>query len=303
VTSTSSRRRLVGAASALAEGVWRLGFTVLGRARRQVAEWEPLGGGRVLVVAPHPDDETLGCGGTLVKHRRAGDMVRVVQVTDGRASRAGGLGAREMAARRQAEARQAMAILGVDLVWLGLPEREWREDDLLGRLRHVLAETRPALLYAPSPIDYHPEHVRVARVLAGAAVACPVRVFELGVPLGPLLPDLISDISQVEVESVRRAALAAYASQTGGIQNLRRLRRYAGAYWLGAGLVEPFWQLTPEAYQAVVAAAAARPTSFRGLRGRAFDDPLSFGVGWTARRQLARAAARAQRLAEPRPSA
>ena len=299
MTSTSCRRHLVGAAAAVAEGVWTLGCALLGRGGRTARRWQPLGGGRVLVLAPHPDDETLGCGGTLVKHRRAGDQVRVVQVTDGRASRAGGLGPQQMAARRQTEARQALATLGLDLVWLGLPEGEWRDDDLLTPLAELLAETRPAVVYAPSPIDYHPEHVRVARVLA-RVVASPVRVFELGVPLGPDLTNLVADTTSVE--PVRRAALAAYATQTLGTQNLRRLRRYAGAYWLGGGLAEPFWELSPEAFRAVVAAAAGRQTRFRGLRGRAFGDPLSYLVGWRARRRLARVAAAAPGSAAARPS-
>jgi LmbE family N-acetylglucosaminyl deacetylase len=254
----------------------------------------------VLVLAPHPDDETLGCGGTILQHRRAGDHVTVVQVTDGRASRAGGLGAPEMAARREAEAHQAMAILDADLVWLGLPEGAWDRSDLRPRLASLLADYKPALIYAPSPIDYHPEHVRVAAVLA-QVVASPVRVFELGVPLGPSLTNLVADITLVE--AVRRAALAAYVTQTLGTQNLRRLRRYAGAYWQGGGLAEPFWQLTPEAFQAVVAAEGSSPTRFRGLRGRAFDDPLSYLVGWPARRRLARVAAAAPRSAAIRPSA
>jgi LmbE family N-acetylglucosaminyl deacetylase len=284
----------VDAASALAEDVWTLGFAALGRRRRDVARWRPLGGGNVLVVAPHPDDETLGCGCTLLQHRRAGDQVRVLQVTDGRASRAGGLGPAEMAALRQVEARQAMASLGVDLVWLGLPEGAWQEDDLLVPLWSLLTDTRPSVVYAPSPIDYHPEHVRVARVLA-QVVSSMVRVFELGVPLGPHLTNLIADTTAVE--PVRRAALAAYRTQTLGTHNLRRLRRYAGAYWQGGGLVEPFCELSPEAYRAVVAAEALRPTRFRGLRGRAFGDPLSYLVGSTGRRRLARVAAAAQRSA------
>jgi LmbE family N-acetylglucosaminyl deacetylase len=298
VTSTSSRRRLIGAASALAEGVWARGFTALGLRRQEVARWEPLGGRRVLVVAPHPDDETLGCGGALVKHRRAGDPVRVVQVTDGRASRAGGLGPDEMAARRRDEAGRAMAALDVELVWLGLHESEWREHELLDHLAWLTAEESPSLIYAPSPIDYHPEHVRVAQALAQVA-RCTVRVFELGVPLGPTLTTLVADITQVE--DVRQTALAAYASQTLGISNLLRLRRYAGAYWQGAGLAEPFWELSPEAFRAVVAAEASRPTPYRGLRARAFGDLLSYLVGWRARRRLARVAAAARGPVAPAP--
>src|SRR3954468_23450678 len=58
---------------------------------------------KVLVVAAHPDDETIGCAGAIAAHLRAGDEVEVLIVTDGRGSRAGGLSPDEMARRRHIE--------------------------------------------------------------------------------------------------------------------------------------------------------------------------------------------------------
>ena len=80
--------------------------------------------GRVLVVAPHPDDEALGCGGALIQHRKQGDRVKVVFVTDGAAGgklgHYAGLNYREL---RRDEARRAGAILGVDeLVFWEYPD-------------------------------------------------------------------------------------------------------------------------------------------------------------------------------------
>jgi LmbE family N-acetylglucosaminyl deacetylase len=280
-----------------------------------------------LVVAPHPDDETLGCGGTLIAHRQAGDRVLVLQVTDGRASRAGGLSPDAMAARRRAEARKAMSRLQVELESLDLPEGAWQPSELETHLAAILAHTSPTIVYAPSPIDYHPEHVRVAGALAQALATAPeasrVRIYELGVPLGADLTNLVVDTTAVE--SARQAALAAYETQSRGFSGLRRLRRYAGEFWLGRGFAEPFWELSPAAYRAVVDSADAdlslagrRPvvqtadvalnsapsgvdqtaqparTAFRGLRPRAFGDPLSYLVGRAARRRLARAAAKAE---------
>jgi LmbE family N-acetylglucosaminyl deacetylase len=245
----------------------------------------------VLVLAPHPDDETLACGGTILRHLHAGDAVRVVMVTDGRASRAGGLDPYAMAGVRQREAHAAMAVLGAELDWLGLPEAAWSDADLRAPLAAALAVAD--LVYAPSPVDYHPEHLRTARVLASLVDRQPVRAYELGVPLGPTLTSLVVDTGAVE--GTRRAALAAYASQQQGIRNLRRLRRYAGAWWLGHGLAEPFWELSPSAYRAVVAAAAwcggMAPTPFRGFRARAFGDPLSYLAGQSERRRLVAVAA------------
>ena len=68
---------------------------------------------RVLVVAPHPDDEVFGCGGMLAWHTRVGAEVRVVVLSDGRAgdpdAKAG-----DIAERRVAESRAAGAELGID---------------------------------------------------------------------------------------------------------------------------------------------------------------------------------------------
>src|SRR5438874_10765646 len=75
-----------------------------GRAR----PFESPGEQRVLVVAAHPDDETIGCFATILSHLESGDAVRVLVVTDGSGSRAGGLGHErqrgvEMARRRGLE--------------------------------------------------------------------------------------------------------------------------------------------------------------------------------------------------------
>jgi len=70
---------------------------------------------RVLVVSPHPDDETLGCGGTLARLGRAGAEIWVVFVTDGRASHPSHpiLRPLDIKERRKSEARVSLGILGV----------------------------------------------------------------------------------------------------------------------------------------------------------------------------------------------
>ena len=64
---------------------------------------------RVLIVVAHPDDEALGCGGTIARHVASGDLVHVCFLTDGVGARGDDAGA---VARRNAAARQAVAILG-----------------------------------------------------------------------------------------------------------------------------------------------------------------------------------------------
>ena len=89
---------------------------------------------RVLVIAPHPDDEVLGCGGVLALHAMRGDRVRVVVLTDGAA---GG-----DAEAREAETRAAATVLGLEQVeFLGLEDGGLECDpDLVMRLSELLIE-------------------------------------------------------------------------------------------------------------------------------------------------------------------
>jgi LmbE family N-acetylglucosaminyl deacetylase len=80
--------------------------------------------GRVLVLAPHPDDETFGCGGTLLHHARQGDPIHAVFVCSGIAGDPDGLYDREkLSELRQQEARAAGAILGIGrFTFFGYPD-------------------------------------------------------------------------------------------------------------------------------------------------------------------------------------
>jgi LmbE family N-acetylglucosaminyl deacetylase len=270
--------------------LWRGVARVVGRCAGWAPEiWHSPGGQRVLVVAPHPDDE-IGCSGTLLLHRRAGDHVHVLHVTDGRRSRAGGLGPDAMAERRREEAAAITPVLGLaGARWLGLREGEWEEAALVPILRELLRETAPDVVYAPSRVDFHPEHTRVARCLAQAFVdtapdQLAVRVYQIQVPLTPLLVNLVAPMNSVAPEL--NAALRCYRTQLGSTERCVRMKLYAGALYDNTGLVEEFWQLNPDAYQRLHAARAGADAAFRGVRARPFTDPLTYLRGLGARRRL-----------------
>jgi LmbE family N-acetylglucosaminyl deacetylase len=117
------------------------------------------------------------------RHRQAGDAVTVAVATDGESQAAGSPRRDERDSRREAEA--VAARLGVGLHWLGLPEGEWSAEALREGLGAVLEQSAPAIVYAPSAVDFHPEHVAVARSLAavlGAASSVRIRVYPAQVP-------------------------------------------------------------------------------------------------------------------------
>jgi LmbE family N-acetylglucosaminyl deacetylase len=262
--------------------------------RPQPRTWRSSGDERVLVIAPHPDDETIGCGGTIALHARAGDQVTVAIVTDGGSSRAGGIERGRMVAIRRIEAERAIATLGreVRLVQMGLPEGEWQDAELMERLASLWTQVKPTLIYSPSRIDFHPEHVGVARALAAALGRCApkelraIRLYELQVPLTPLLTNLVSPISAVAVQ--KKEALSAYHSQRRALYNWpgRRGRYNAAFYGLDAP-VEAFWEISVTGYRALM--TSDERAAFRGIHTRPFTDGLAWLVGWQARRRARKA--------------
>jgi LmbE family N-acetylglucosaminyl deacetylase len=112
---------------------------------------------RVVVVSPHPDDETLACGGLLAELHAHGCGVLVIAVTDGEGSHPG---VAELASVRQAEQRAALRALGLDAdaIRLGLPDAAVaaHEPELRARLRSLV--TTRDLLLAPWSRDGHTDH-------------------------------------------------------------------------------------------------------------------------------------------------
>ncbi len=120
----------------------------------------------VLVLAPHPDDEAIGMGGTLAMHVENGSTVTVLYLTDG-----GGVGGdREaLVAVRRMEARDVGKELGIRQIFWENPDTRLTNDAQNVRaLVEVIEESKPALLYAPSIFDTHYDHFATNGVLAGA---------------------------------------------------------------------------------------------------------------------------------------
>jgi LmbE family N-acetylglucosaminyl deacetylase len=115
-----------------------------------------------LIIAPHPDDETLGAGGLIASHRQRGIPVTVVAVTDGEAAYVAANGLAETRRREQDEAVRA---LGVDrpIHRLALPDSAVAAHET--ELECLLAPlVKPDMLVlAPWLHDFHPDHEACGR--------------------------------------------------------------------------------------------------------------------------------------------
>jgi LmbE family N-acetylglucosaminyl deacetylase len=283
-------RQLKRGANFALERLCSLGFAAFGRIRRsQPARWSSTGGRSVLVVAPHPDDEAIGCVGTILLHILAGDAVRIAIATDGRRSTALP-DPQQMALQRQHEARAAANLMGVEqLAWLGLPEGDCSAAALQHSLQALLRDLQPDLIYAPSRIDFHPEHWKVAHALAlalAAEVTAPtLRIYQIQVPLTARICNLVADVSSVAEHS--RSVLGAYTSQQGTIQGTLRLRRYGAILHGFRAHAEEFWELTSRRYIELHHTTPREwPAVFRGLRSFSLSDPLAYLAGRAERRRL-----------------
>lgn len=116
---------------------------------------------RALIVAPHPDDETLGCGGAIALLRSIGCDVRVLIVSDGTLSHPNSQKYPRLALRelRESETISALAILGVEktaITFLRLPDGGIANQN--PDLSHYLTQIAPQLVFVPLRYDPHPDH-------------------------------------------------------------------------------------------------------------------------------------------------
>lgn len=124
---------------------------------------------RVLIVAPHPDDETLGCAGTIMRLSAQGASVGWLLVTG--ISESTGWAAAEVE-RREGEIKGVAEKLGFSRVFnLGLPTTRldtFPLADLVQKFYGVFEEFTPEELYLPSPLDVHSDH----RIVFNVGAAC-----------------------------------------------------------------------------------------------------------------------------------
>lgn len=209
---------------------------------------------RVLVVAAHPDDEVLGCGGTIARHANSGDQVQVLIVAEGSTSRQQKRDraqvADELSALAQA-AQTAGSILGAAGVeLLDLPDN--RLDsldrlDLIKRIEECVKRHQPECVYVHHAGDVNVDHRRLHEAVVTACRPTPGHVvkrllsFEVASSTewqspgsAPAFqPNWFVDIS--EQWERKREALVAYASEMRNWPHARSLEAVEHlARWRGA---------------------------------------------------------------------
>jgi LmbE family N-acetylglucosaminyl deacetylase len=200
-----------------------------------------------MVFAPHPDDEALGCGGTVALKRGRGATINIVFMTDGSRSHEGLIAAEDLGRERQREAMAAAASLGIDtqqVTWLGFPDGGLAKHHApaMVQVADLIGQKRPAQVFVPYSEHEHPDHVETRLVVYEAlaqarvpALVCEYPIWYMnqwpfvrnqrpdpkalllagpGAVLGPgLLAPFNVRVDLATVEDRKRRALAEHKSQ------------------------------------------------------------------------------------------
>ena len=224
--------------------------------------WEP-GAERVLVLSPHFDDEVIGCGGAIIRHVRKGAEVRVVFFTDGRfgSNALAHLEGEErrrheeaLMLTRKREAASSLRTLGVvEGIYLDSVETMLGSDPALqSRLREILDEVRPEVVYLPFFLEEHPDHRAAGRALLDSTLGRGYRFDCMGYEVWtPLFPNCLVEIS--DVVEVKKQALLHYASQLADkdyVHSALGLNAYRSSHLQRqGGYVEAFYAAGVEEYR------------------------------------------------------
>lgn len=162
---------------------------------------EKPGGSNVVVLSPHPDDDVLGCGGTLYKHHIANDKIISVYMTDGRKGGfyiASEMEEEELVQKRKAEAQKASKIIGIDrLIFLENRDGELSASQKTeSQMIELLEDINPDIVYLPSLFDHHPDHIATNDIFALALKKHKFNFICYGYEVWtPMIPNCIVDIT------------------------------------------------------------------------------------------------------------
>lgn len=193
---------------------------------------------KIVVFAPHPDDETLGCGGSIAKKLSEGYDVIIVVITDGRYAFSEILGIHsdpspeDVREIRREEVKRAVKILGVqkeNLIFLEFEDGtlEKNEKRVEEKISQIIKENSPVEVYFPYEKDVHPDHRATNRAVRNAIknLGITVRKYQYSISqkysrMGPIIDILLNifkhNIVHVDISrfhSVKRAAVREFKSE------------------------------------------------------------------------------------------
>lgn len=206
---------------------------------------------KVVVVAVHPDDETIGCGGTIIKHLNKGDEVHCILVTKGNAEQ------KEIWDKVK-DTYRFTSVTELDFPELDLMDKSLNE--LIPPLSKAISSIQPQTIIIPNRSDAHSDHKAIFNAVASCTKAFRYPFLEkvlmmevisetdfaLPLPEGQFIANYYVDITKEfekkqEILKIYESELLPYP-QTRNLNTMQALNRYRGSQ-INAEYAEAFMNL------------------------------------------------------------
>jgi LmbE family N-acetylglucosaminyl deacetylase len=201
---------------------------------------DKLPGKKVLVLAPHQDDEVIGCGGTIYKHVKAGGTCDILYFTHD-------------SEKREEESITALTTLGIN----SSTNLKYKIETLAAQaklqeeLLNILKEKKPDIVFLPFLLDNHVDHRAVNQALINIGAENSFECMVYAYPVWfPVYPNILVDIS--DVWQNKKEAILAYKSQMAD-RDYVKMSYSLGQYWAmvkgrNIEVVETFFKATLKEY-------------------------------------------------------
>ncbi|MDR2426603.1 MAG: PIG-L family deacetylase [Endomicrobium sp.] len=201
---------------------------------------DALPGEKVLVIAPHQDDEAIGCAGTVIKHTKSGKIAEIAFCTFD-------------SAERMKESEKAASTLGskrnhfLQFPLRTLDGNKAFEENMI----MLLKKTTPEIVFLPFWFDNHPDHRAVSKALIKIKNKIDLNIMIYAYSVwAPLNPNSIIDISDVWEE--KKTAIECYKTQTSS-RDYVKIAQGLNQYWAeikipGMKYAETFFKATVKEY-------------------------------------------------------
>jgi N-acetylglucosamine malate deacetylase 1 len=220
-------------------------------------------GQSMLVVAPHQDDEAIGCGGALALQRKDGGAAAVIVLQDGADEHVKvSMTREELRELRNDESRASARVAGIaDPVFLGLSDLAGKSQEATAAVHEIIEREMIDVVFTPFVLDGHPDHRACSGIVANAlaSVGRDIRVLQYEV-WGHCIPNvavIVDDVIEKKREMLRCFAIANsandYVNSTLGLNMFNSRLLPAGE----ARFVERYFELPRKEFVELMAAVNA----------------------------------------------
>ena len=180
---------------------------------------QELPGKKALVIAPHQDDESIGCGGTVIKHVQNGGRLEIAFCTSGEE-------------KRMYECKDASKILGSKInhfLQFDIRSLSKNTEQLSERFVELFNRIKPEIIFLPFMIDNHPDHIAISKAFIKAynkkKIDAMIYAYSVWITL---IPNVVVDISQQWEQ--KKQAINCYKTQT-ATRDYETMASSISKYW------------------------------------------------------------------------